>query len=139
MKRCSFSIAIILLSLCTTALQAQRVRWETSKVVGSPDPQPPVPMTEELVDLTSVMDSITRRELDFGVSADEEYIELTVRVGQVNHSIPPRVHHELLLVLARRRGVVPRGTGAGAQGLGTHRGDAARPQPRPCGHAQVHC
>ena len=41
MKRCSFSIAIILLSLCATALQAQRVRWETSKVVGSPDPQLP--------------------------------------------------------------------------------------------------
>ena len=41
MKRCSFSIAIILLSLGATALQAQRVRWETSKVVGSPDPQLP--------------------------------------------------------------------------------------------------
>ncbi|MEC9030423.1 MAG: PQQ-dependent sugar dehydrogenase [Planctomycetota bacterium] len=41
MKRSSFSIAIILLSLCATALQAQRVRWETSKVVGSPDPQLP--------------------------------------------------------------------------------------------------
>ncbi|MBL05707.1 MAG: heme-binding domain-containing protein [Planctomycetes bacterium] len=41
MKR-SFPLAfLILLSLFATDLQAQRVRWETSKVVGSPDPQLP--------------------------------------------------------------------------------------------------
>ncbi|MCH2584127.1 MAG: hypothetical protein MK138_05100 [Planctomycetes bacterium] len=41
MKRLPLFASFILLTLCTTALQAQRVRWETSKVVGSPDPQLP--------------------------------------------------------------------------------------------------
>ena len=36
----------ILLSLCATNLQAQRVRWETSKVVGSPDPPLPFEVEE---------------------------------------------------------------------------------------------
>ena len=45
MKRSPPFVLLILLSLFATALQAQRVRWETSKVVGSPDP--PLPFTVE--------------------------------------------------------------------------------------------
>jgi uncharacterized repeat protein (TIGR03806 family) len=45
MKRLPLLGSFILLSLWTTALRAQRVRWETSKVVGSPDP--PLPFTIE--------------------------------------------------------------------------------------------
>ncbi|HBO50861.1 MAG TPA: heme-binding domain-containing protein, partial [Planctomycetes bacterium] len=43
MKRLPLFASFILLTLCTAALQAQRVRWETSNVVGSPDP--PLPFT----------------------------------------------------------------------------------------------
>ncbi len=41
--------------------------------------------------------------LDFAVSADEEYIEVTVRFDGHQQAIKPRAHLELLLVLARRR------------------------------------
>ena len=41
--------------------------------------------------------------LHFGVSRDEEHVEVTVRVGPVSHKLPPRVHHYLLLTLARAR------------------------------------
>jgi hypothetical protein len=41
--------------------------------------------------------------LDLGVSADEEYVEVTARLQSGPTPIPPRAHHYLLLVLARAR------------------------------------
>jgi hypothetical protein len=41
--------------------------------------------------------------LRFGVSADEEYVEVTVVVGAERVALTPRAHHELLLTLARQR------------------------------------
>ncbi len=61
-----------------------------------------VPQTAELREI-----SLDRRVdvigLDFAVSADEEYIEVTARLAGQEEAIKPRAHHELLLVLARRR------------------------------------
>lgn len=39
----------------------------------------------------------------FRVSADEEYVELTVEQGGARHRLPARAHHYLLLTLARAR------------------------------------
>ncbi len=41
--------------------------------------------------------------LHFAVSADEEYVELTVQVGAKRHRLAPRAHQYTLLVLARAR------------------------------------
>lgn len=41
--------------------------------------------------------------LEIGVSADEEYVELVVLLEGDGHPVPPEAHHDLLLVLARRR------------------------------------
>ncbi|MEO0602569.1 MAG: FHA domain-containing protein, partial [Myxococcota bacterium] len=41
--------------------------------------------------------------LHFRVSADEEYVELTVDIGGETHRLPPRAHQYTLLVLARAR------------------------------------
>lgn len=41
--------------------------------------------------------------LDFAVSSDEEYIELTAHLGGESHKLPSRAHHEALLALARHR------------------------------------
>ena len=41
--------------------------------------------------------------LHFGVSRDEEHVEVTVRLGSDAHKLPPRAHHYLLLTLARAR------------------------------------
>lgn len=42
-------------------------------------------------------------ELNFRVSADEEYVELDVVLGASQHALPPRAHHYILLTLARAR------------------------------------
>jgi hypothetical protein len=63
----------------------------------------PVPMTAELREISITQDTIRRAELDFGVSSDEEYTELRVTVGPRAVTLPPRVHHYMLLELARRR------------------------------------
>ncbi len=76
---------------------------EQTFVLALPGRQPPDPSTVNMSEISSVMDKIIRQGLDFAVSADEEYIEITARVGRDSHPIPPRVHHELLLVLARKR------------------------------------
>ncbi len=72
-------------------------------VLSIPAPSAPMQMTAEIRELPSIMDSFDGRGLDLAVSADEEYIEVTVRLGARTHAIPPRVHHELLLALARQR------------------------------------
>lgn len=41
--------------------------------------------------------------LHFKVSANEEYVELTVHIGDAQHRLPARAHHYLLLILARAR------------------------------------
>ncbi len=76
---------------------------DTSYLLWLPPPSAPMPMTAEIRDLASLVDSFEARGLDFAVSADEEYIEVTARLGGKTHAIPPRVHHELLLALARQR------------------------------------
>lgn len=43
----------------------------------------------------------------FKVSSDEEYVELTVRFAGKEHRLPARVHHYLLLTLARARQAEP--------------------------------
>jgi hypothetical protein len=42
-------------------------------------------------------------QLRFRVSSDEEHVEVSARLGGVETVVPPRVHHYLLLVLARGR------------------------------------
>ena len=69
-------------------------------VLALPGHQPPDPSTVNMTEISSVMDKLIRQGLDFAVSADEEYIEVTARVGPDS---PPHPHHELLLVLARKR------------------------------------
>jgi hypothetical protein len=49
---------------------------------------------------SSVVDDL---HLHFRVSADEEHIEVSAEVGGQQTLVPPRVHHYLLLVLARCR------------------------------------
>lgn len=68
-----------------------------------PPSSAPMPMTAEISELQSIVDASSDLGLDIAVSADEEYIEVTVRLGKTTHPIPPRVHHELLLALARQR------------------------------------
>ncbi len=50
---------------------------------------------------------LTRRlaetALEFRVSGDEEYLELTVQLAGERHLVPPKAHQYLLLVLARAR------------------------------------
>jgi hypothetical protein len=75
----------------------------TAFLLSLPPPAAPMPMTAEIRDLASLVESFEARGLDFAVSADEEYIEVTARLGAKTHAIPPRVHHELLLALARQR------------------------------------
>lgn len=75
---------------------------QTWKLSIPPD-GPLVPTTTEMRDMAKVLSSFTGRSLDFAVSADQEYIEVTARVGNNRHALPPRVHHELLLTLARQR------------------------------------
>ncbi len=76
---------------------------DTAFRLSLPPPAAPMPMTAEIRNLGSLIESVSARGLDFAVSADEEYIEVTVRLGSKTHAIPPRVHHELLLALARQR------------------------------------
>jgi hypothetical protein len=75
-----------------------------------------VPQTAELREI-----SLDRRtdvmRLDFGVSADEEYIEVTAWLAGRAESIRPRAHLELLLVLARRR-IEDAGGGVGSSEQG---------------------
>lgn len=47
--------------------------------------------------------TIDRLHLDFAVSADEEYVEVVVRMGAESHALPSRAHHYTLLTLARAR------------------------------------
>lgn len=54
--------------------------------------------THEVNDVPSSIESV---ELRFGVSRDEEHIEVTVFNGVRTTSLPPRSHHYLLLTLAR--------------------------------------
>ncbi len=61
-----------------------------------------VPQTAELKEI-SLDKRVDVIGLDFAVSADEEYIEVTARLAATAEAIKPRAHHELLLVLARRR------------------------------------
>ncbi len=63
----------------------------------------PAPLTTELQEISITEKTIGRTSLDFAVSADEEYIELTAKVSGISHLLPPRVHHYLLLTLARTR------------------------------------
>jgi len=63
----------------------------------------PAPYTTELREISITEKTIGRTALDFAVSADEEYIELTAKVAGMPHQLPPRVHHYLLLTLARHR------------------------------------
>lgn len=65
------------------------------------------------VDVASRQATLAAAGLDFRVSADEEYVELTVRLPTGPVQLAPRAHHYPLLVLARAvlddagRGVVP--------------------------------
>ncbi len=63
----------------------------------------PIPVTAELGTIYSPQKTVGNMVLHFGVSADEEYIELTAKVGSARRQMPPRVHHYLLLILARQR------------------------------------
>ena len=68
--------------------------------------EPEVPATTRMVGITD--DAFG---LDFAVSADEEYLEVTARAEGEAHNLPPRAHQYLLLVLARTRlGDVAEGT-----------------------------
>jgi len=66
--------------------------------------------------ITATRDAGARRltladcALRFRVSADEEYVELTVLLGGEAHPLKPRAHHYTLLVLARARLGEPSGT-----------------------------
>lgn len=67
-----------------------------------------VPPDEEQVGATTAFSAAPRpvladAELLFGVSADEEHVELTVRLGAQSYAVKPRTHHYLLLTLARQR------------------------------------
>jgi len=73
----------------------------------------PVPMTAEMRDISQIMNAISTRGIEIAVSADQEYIEVTVVLGGERHQLPPRVHHELLLALARQR-LADRDTGVAA-------------------------
>ncbi|MCO4772021.1 MAG: FHA domain-containing protein [Deltaproteobacteria bacterium] len=75
----------------------------TEFTISIPAALAPVPMTAELQEISITENTTRRMKLDFGVSADEEYIELTADVGGTSRRLAPRVHHYLLLVLARRR------------------------------------
>ena len=72
-------------------------------LISIPTSLAPVPMTTELREISITQNTIRRAELDFAVSADEEYIELTITVGGRPQRLAPRVHHYMLVVLARRR------------------------------------
>jgi hypothetical protein len=52
-------------------------------------------------DLQAVRATLMSIGLDFGVSTDEEYVEVTVRLPDGPVSLTPRAHHYPLLVLAR--------------------------------------
>jgi len=71
--------------------------------VSVPGVLAPVPMTAEMQDVSITENTIRRVGLEFAVSSDEEYIELTATVGDTPRRMAPRVHHYLLLVLARAR------------------------------------
>lgn len=67
-----------------------------------------VPPDEEQVVATTAFSSAPRptladAHLEFGVSADEEHVTLTVRIGAESYPVKPRTHHYLLLTLARQR------------------------------------
>lgn len=47
--------------------------------------------------------SVDQLGVRFGVSADEEYVEVTVSVGGTTTALKPRAQHYLLLTLARQR------------------------------------
>ena len=61
-----------------------------------------MPETAELKEI-SLDKRVDLIRLDFAVSADEEYIEVTCALGDEREAIKPRSHHELLLLLARKR------------------------------------
>lgn len=78
-----------------------------------------LPGLEELAetrDLGGARD-LARCSLHFGVSADEEYVEVTVRCGGEALPLKPKAHHYVLLTLARARlGDVAEGEAASAAG-----------------------
>ncbi|MCO4770226.1 MAG: FHA domain-containing protein [Deltaproteobacteria bacterium] len=47
--------------------------------------------------------SLNTARIEFAVSGDEEYVEVTAHIAGEAHSIPPKAHHYLLLLLARAR------------------------------------
>ena len=60
----------------------------------------PVVETYQSNDRTSAIDAL---QLRFRVSSDEEHVEVSARLGGTETLVPPRVHHYLLLLLARCR------------------------------------
>lgn len=80
-------------------LELDGVIWR----VSLPCTAAPVPMTAELAGMAELVAAVADRGLHIAVSADEEYLEVQLRIGQTRHALPPRVHHELLLALARQR------------------------------------
>lgn len=65
--------------------------WELE--LPEADPRTPMVQISEIPPLS----------LRFRVSPDEEYVDLVVRVGTIEHDLGARAHHYLLLTLARLR------------------------------------
>jgi hypothetical protein len=58
---------------------------------------------EPTADILSAKPESAGLALCFKVTSDEEYVEVTVEVNGIEHTIPPRTHHYILLTLARAR------------------------------------